>query len=323
MLFNYQNIHIELSSKCVLKCPRCPRTELSLGTLNQDVSLEEFKVGFPISTLSKIKHILFCGDIGDPIYATDFLSIVAYIKNNSSIRLQIVTNGSYKKADWWQKLGVLLDHDDLVTFSVDGWDHTSNNLYRVNSEFDSIVEGIKILRNASACSIQWSTIYFSFNQDNISTIKNLAQSLGCNKFQTVKSSKFDHRYSVNNVDLLKPARELVANTLVYETNVEVLNASEYSEIVPDIPKNTHAWAKCLNFKKDLFIGVDGLVSPCPWFNNGYQTNEFVVKNRKKLSIKTRSFFDILSDTELWQELIDRFASDPLEICQLKCKNAQQ
>ena len=76
MLFNYQNIHIELSSKCVLKCPRCPRTELLLDTLNQEVSLEEFKVGFPISTLSKIKHILFCGDIGDPIYATEFLEIV-------------------------------------------------------------------------------------------------------------------------------------------------------------------------------------------------------------------------------------------------------
>jgi MoaA/NifB/PqqE/SkfB family radical SAM enzyme len=319
-LFNYKTVHLELSSKCVLKCPRCPRTELKLDTLNQEVTLRDFKSGFPTNTLSKIENFVFCGDIGDPIYATEFLEIVEYIKHNSTSRLRIVTNGSYKKAEWWQRLGALLDYNDQVTFSVDGWDNASNNLYRINSDFDSIVLGIKTLRASSKCSIQWSAIYFAFNQDKIEDMRRMAQELGCNRFQTVKSSKFDGRYSVDGIDVLKPAENFVADTLVYTTQVDNINLSNYIPVVPEVPVTPHPWAKCLNYKKDLFIGVDGLVTPCPWFNGGYQDNEFVAENKKDLSIKNRSFFEILNDTVLWQKLVDGFSIAPLEICQLKCKH---
>ena len=319
-MLNYRTVHLELSSKCVLKCPRCPRTELNLDRLNQEITLADFKSGFPVDVLNKIEHFIFCGDIGDPIYATEFLEIIEYIKQNSPTRIRITTNGSYKRADWWQQLGGYLDYNDQVTFSVDGWDDASNNQYRVNSDFDSIVLGIKALRASSKCSIQWSTIYFAFNQHRITDIEELATSLGCNKFQTVKSSKFDGRYMSGEIDPLKPANELIANTLIYKTNVEILNSSKYIPIVPATPVHPHRWAKCLNYKKDLFIGIDGLVTPCPWFNNGYQDNNFVTANYEKLSIKNRSFFDILNDTKLWQQLVNRFDTDPLEICQLKCKN---
>lgn len=319
-LFNYKSVHLEISSKCVLKCPRCPRTELDLDTLNQEVTLSDFKSGFPVDTINKIEHFIFCGDIGDPIYATEFLEIVEYIKQNSNSRIRIITNGSYKKAEWWQQLGALLDYNDQVTFSVDGWDNESNNLYRVNSDFDSIVLGIKELRANSECSIQWSAIYFAFNQDKINDMRIMAQELGCNKFQTVKSSKFDGRYSVNGVDILKPMDKLVAESLVYMPTVDILNQGKYIPVVAVQPQQGHKWAKCLNYKKDLFIGVDGLLTPCPWFNSGYHDNDFLSTNKDKLSIKNRSFFDIINDTALWDQLILRFDTNPLEICQLKCKH---
>ena len=322
-MLNYRTVHLELSSKCVLKCPRCPRTELNLDTLNQEITLENFKSGFPVDVLIQIEHFIFCGDIGDPIYATEFLEIVEYIKQNSSSRIKITTNGSYKRAEWWQQLGCLLDYNDQVTFSIDGWDHSSNRQYRVNSDFDSIVLGIKTLRSTSECSIQWSAIYFSFNQDQIDTMRDLAQSLGCNRFRAVKSSKFDGRYLIDGIDQLRPANKLVADTLIYETKVEVLNSNKYIPIVPAVPDQPHAWAKCLNYQKDLFIGIDGIVQPCPWFNNGYQHNSFVKQHQDRLSIRNRSFFEIINDNQLWQELVDSFDSNPMEICQIKCKNDQR
>jgi len=321
-LFNYKTVHVELSSKCVLKCPRCPRTELELDRLTQEITLDEFKSGFPADVLAKIENFIFCGDIGDPIYATEFLEIVEYIKQNSSVRLRIVTNGSYKKAEWWAQLGQLLDYNDQVTFSIDGWNNSSNNLYRVNSDFDSIVLGIKTLRATSKCSIQWSAIYFAFNQDKIDTMQQMATDLGCNRFRTVKSSKFDGRYSVSGIDVLKPVSSLVADTAVYITDIKMLTADKYVPIVPAAPTVLHPWAKCLNFEKDLFVGVDGVLAPCPWFNNGYQSNDFLETNKEKLSIKNRSFFDILNDTELWTKLLNRFDTNLLEICKLKCKNEQ-
>lgn len=321
-MLNYKTIHLELSSKCVLKCPRCPRTELNLNTVNQEITLNDFKLGFPVDTLINIDHFIFCGDIGDPIYAQDFLEIIEYVKTNSRSRLRIVTNGSYKKVEWWKKLGLLLDFNDQVTFSVDGWDNTSNNLYRVNSNFNSIINGIKTLRKNSDCSIQWSTIYFSFNQNNINKIRDLAIDLGCNEFKTVKSSKFDGRYSIQGIDILKPDLTLVSPSLVYTTTVENIKSSRYKPIVLESPTCSHLWAKCINFKKDLFVGVDLLVSPCPWFNNGYHQNEFVKQYRKELSIKNRPFLEIINDSTLWGRLLNSFSTDPLEICKLKCKNDQ-
>lgn len=321
-MLNYRTVHVELSSKCVLKCPRCPRTELNLDHLNQELTLADFQSGFPIEVLKQIEHFIFCGDIGDPIYATEFLEIVDYIKQNSLTRIRIVTNGSYKKADWWQRLGNMLNYNDQVTFSIDGWDDKSNNQYRVNSNFDSIVLGIKTLRASSDCTIQWSAIYFAFNQDSIDIMRSMAKSLGCNRFKKVKSSKFNGRYLTDGIDLLKPGNELVADTLIYETTVEILNPNKYMPIASIVPAQPHSWAKCLNYEKDLFIGIDGIVQPCPWFNNGYQNNNFIKEYRDRLSIHNRSFFEIINDTELWQKLVDSFDHNPLEICKLKCKNDQ-
>jgi hypothetical protein len=112
----------------------------------------------------------------------------------------------------------------------------------------------------------------------------------------------------------------VADTLVYDTQLEQLNPDKYVTIIPDLVSTPHPWAKCLNYKKDLFIGIDGLVAPCPWFNNGYQPNDFIKKYKDRLSIHNRSFFEIINDVDLWQQLVKSFNDGPLEICQLKCKN---
>lgn len=318
-LLNHSKIHIELSSKCTLKCPRCPRTELHPDSLNREISLKDFERSFTPDLLQEIQEITFCGDIGDPIYAKDFLDIVRYIKTYSTTSLIVVTNGSYKTTAWWQELGALLHRNDQVTFSIDGWDQASNEQYRVNCDFKSIIEGARALRKSSNCLMTWSAIYFKFNEQQMEDIKLFAKDLGFDNFQTVRSSKFDGRYLVNDVDPLKPLGGWYAKGSRYEVTSEKLNNQ-----VPIIFYNTrdrHPWARCANWQKEMFITVDGLVFPCPWFNTGYQENDFVDKYRDQLSIKTRQLKDILEDP-LWNELLTRFEIAPLEICKLKCKNAQ-
>lgn len=315
MLFSYKNLHIELSSKCTLKCPRCPRTELHPDALNKELGLPEFKQAFPTKLLQEIDSILFCGDIGDPIYNTDFLSIIEYIKLVSPTRVLITTNGSYKSTEWWRILGSYLTDQDQVTFSVDGWDQASNEQYRVNSDFDSIIAGAKTLRATSTCVMNWSAIYFSFNESQMNSIKALAKDLGFDSFQAVRSSKFDGRYLINGIDPLKPTK--VAASSQYEREKTVFTRQPF---MITTTRSTHPWARCINWKKELFINVNGLVFPCPWFNSGYQENEFVQKYHDKLNIKTRSLIDILNDP-LWQELATSFEVAPLEVCKIKCKNA--
>ena len=319
VLLSHKRIHIELSSKCTLKCPRCPRTELNPANLNREISLLEFQRAFSPDILAEVQEMTFCGDVGDPIYAKDFLPIVEYIKRSRfKIDLVIVTNGSYKSESWWQELGTYLRPNDKVTFSVDGWDQDSNEQYRVNSDFDSIVRGARALRAVTQAQMNWSAIYFKFNEDKMPYIQDLARDLGFNTFEAVLSSKFDNQYLVNGIDPLKPAIN-VAPGSQYKIVQDPLNGP-----VPMVfyeTRNQHPWARCANWTKEMFINVDGYVFPCPWFNSGYLENDFFTKHQDQLSIKTRTLKEILADP-LWDEMYTRFEIAPLDICKMKCRDAQ-
>lgn len=314
--FNLDIVQVEISSKCTLKCPRCPRTELKLPYLNQEITLKEFVKIFTPAVLSQIKYLLFCGHTGDPIYAKDFLEIIDYVKSNSTTRVEIVTNGSYKDAEWWNLLGCMLDEDDGVVFSIDGWDDKSNNRYRVNSDWASIMLGIKTLGEASPCYINWSTIYFNFNQDKIETIAKLAERAGCDTFQLVKSAKFDGRYLVRGIDPLKPTEDFVSEDNNYRRDKQVFGRDDPFTIAQT--KTVHPYAKCLNGAKELNVTVEGYVYPCGWFNTGYQENEFAEKYKNKINAKTRPLKDILEDP-VWDELTKEFN---LEICRIKCQSCK-
>jgi MoaA/NifB/PqqE/SkfB family radical SAM enzyme len=216
-----------------------------------------------------------------------------------------------------RELGSILTAQDQVTFSVDGWDQQSNEQYRVNCDFASIVSGIQTLRQTSLSLIVWSAIYFTFNEDRMMDIQSLAQSLGVDCFQTVHSSKFGGRYNINGIDPLQPQQ--VAATAQYEKSLE-----SFTGRMPqhrNYSRPAHAWARCLRHEKELLITATGLVLPCPWFNSGYQQNSFVSQYSERLNVKTRSLNEVLTDP-VWQELRGSFNSEPLPICKIKCKDCK-
>ena len=154
--------HIEISGKCTLKCPRCTRQEIP-GFVNKELGLSWFKENFTFA--KQVKKITFCGDDGDPIYAKDLLPVIAWLKEkNPSLQIVIVTNGSYKTKAWWTKLDTLLDEKDHIHFSLDGWDQESNELYRINCDWESIVTGVKQITRAYKT---WAAIAFKFNEHKI------------------------------------------------------------------------------------------------------------------------------------------------------------
>ena len=73
--------HFEVSGKCALKCPRCPRNDADpVPWINKELTLEFFKkLLTPDLLKNTVKRITMCGDVGDPIYASEYLDIVAYM----------------------------------------------------------------------------------------------------------------------------------------------------------------------------------------------------------------------------------------------------
>ena len=159
--------HVELSAKCTLKCPRCPRTEMpATSWTNKQFTLDEFKNSFTEEFIREnVKRFTFCGDLGDPIYCKDFLEICEYIKKvRPTCHIFTITNGSYRKAAWWERLAEVLNEYDTINFSVDGINDETNNLYRVNSDWESIMTGMKIMGEKSSAFVVWAAIFFSFNE---------------------------------------------------------------------------------------------------------------------------------------------------------------
>jgi MoaA/NifB/PqqE/SkfB family radical SAM enzyme len=248
--------------------------------------------------------------------------VIAYFKSiKSDIEIVIVTNGSYKSESWWQSLAIQLGPNDSVHFSIDGWDNASNNQYRVNSDWNSIIEGVKTLRAHSRCQIIWAAIAFKFNQKYIQRMKAQAFDLGFDRFQLTKSTKFGSVYPhYGDKDILEPIPDLVSQTHRFEREVY-----DFTDRKPQSwPINLERYQQSLEINgvkplcsignKGLYISAQGQLFPCCWVANRYAHNQEWQELGKQFDLKQRSLESVLQDA-FWQS---EFQSYRWNECQTKC-----
>ena len=318
------HFHIEISSKCTLRCPRCARQEVPNGLVNTELDLAFFKRNFtPEFVLTNVEKITFCGDDGDPIYAHDLIDVITYIKHIKSVEIVIVTNGSHKKESWWQDLGRVLDQNDTVHFSVDGWDNHSNNLYRVNSNFESIVSGISALRSTSQCRLVWAAIAFRFNENYLDQMSGHAKTLGMDAFQLTKSTKFGSIYpSYGITDALEPSKKFISRSHRFERDVTLLSDRGLKSVVNNININLYKSVNetngvkplCEIGNKGLYIDAQGRLFPCCWVANRYGHNSEWQQLSLQFNLHNRTLSDAVLDN-FWQS---KFKTFEWQECQTKC-----
>lgn len=324
--------HIENSSICSLKCPRCPRQEIP-GNRQTSLDLEFFKRNFDEDMLKDVWQITFCGDDGDPIYGQDFLEIVTYLKTSKpNLSLRIVTNGSYKPVQWWYNLAKALNQFDDVHFSLDGWDQESNEKYRVNSNWNSITDAINILRFNTQAIMTWASIAFNFNQMQIyDEMKKLAIELGFDRYQITKSTKFGSvypSYLTDGLDKMEPTISgMVATGLRFDREVIDLTRRKQLEngktfindaLWENIDKTQSIIPMCQIGNKGLYISADGYFYPCCWMANRYNHTRWQQFKKSQFDLNQRTINEVLADP-LWEEF---FATIHGNIeCASKCKSA--
>jgi MoaA/NifB/PqqE/SkfB family radical SAM enzyme len=322
------HFHIEISSKCTLRCPRCARQEVPNGLVNTELDLAFFKRNFTEDFILKnVEKITFCGDDGDPIYAHDLIPVIEYIKRIKPVQIVIVTNGSHKKPEWWQGLGSVLTDQDTVHFSVDGYDNASNNLYRVNSDFVSIVLGIETLRAVSKCRLVWAAIAFKFNEDHVDYMKSLATKLGMDAFQLTRSTKFGSVYPSYGIDdPLEPSRKFVSGSHRFERDVILLSSRGINNRVNE--KNIQLYKSateingvkplCEIGNKGLYIDARGRLFPCCWVANRYGHNSEWQTLAEQFDLHTRTLLDVIADP-FWTAELKTFR---WQECQTKCSDTK-
>jgi MoaA/NifB/PqqE/SkfB family radical SAM enzyme len=322
------HFHIEISSKCTLRCPRCARAEVPDSLINTELDLEFFKRNFTEEfIINNVEKITFCGDDGDPIYAHDLIPVIEYIKGIKPVEIVIITNGSHKKTEWWRELGSALTEQDTVHFSIDGYDNASNNLYRVNSDFDSITNGIKKLQANSQCRIVWAAIAFKFNELYINSMQNLARQLDMDAFQLTKSTKFGTIYPTYGVDdPLEPSVKYVSSSHRFEREVTVLSPRGLNSTIS--PTNIKLFKSvkevngvkplCSIGNKGLYIDARGRLFPCCWVANRYAHNSEWQAKAEQFNLHSRTLSEVVAD-EFWT---NEFTSYKWQECKTKCSSVR-
>jgi MoaA/NifB/PqqE/SkfB family radical SAM enzyme len=321
-MIRWDHWHIEASSICALRCPRCPRAEVPESLLNKQLSLDFFKNQVGEDVARQIRKITFCGNDGDPIYCKDLVEIIIWFKTlNPTIQIVIITNGSYKPVHWWEYLGKALNEHDEIHWSLDGWGEASNEQYRVWSDWASIMHGLEAFKKANSTTYRvWAAIAFRFNQDRIEHLRTQAKDLGFDSFQLTKSTKFGSKYpsAYGTEDLLEPTNPaLVASAHRFERVVTLLSSKSRpgAELKIEFLKRATQLGNhsgiCLIGSKGVFLNSRGEFYPCCWTANRYPHND---SWQGRFNLNTKTFEEIIADPFWTGEFLE---FDNLE-CQTKC-----
>ena len=258
-----RSVHLEISTRCNAACPDCLRNYRGVDIIETypvcDMSLEQVKQLFPVEFIKQLKSFLINGNYGDFVTARDGLAIVEYIMAaNPDIHLGISTNAS-AKPKMWQRLGEL---GITVYFRLDGL-HDTHKLYRVNTDFDFIINNAKKFIAAGDRAV-WSFIPFDHNQHQITEARQMSKDLGFSYFEIVDTGR-------NTMPVFTPDKrlshligdyrgstdfdELYGNFLEYQKTPENAVMSE------KVSREINCYAKN---KKEIYVTANGEVYPCCW-----------------------------------------------------------
>lgn len=253
---NLLQVQVEITNKCQASCPMCLRN-VHGGIDNPLLQSAEWTLGqfmhiFNLEVLSQIKHINFCGDFGDPMLNNELIDMCRYIKDNSTIRIQIHTNGSARNTAWWESLARALPADHLVEFALDGLADT-HALYRTGTDYNAIIRNATAFIEAGG-NARWMYIKFKHNEHQVDIARNLASTLGFKSFDVKNSKRFGKKFPVLD------RQGQVTHYIEQPTNstikpVGFVDLKDYQSWKVDV--------NCFTLDlKELYIDANGHLMPC-------------------------------------------------------------
>jgi sulfatase maturation enzyme AslB (radical SAM superfamily) len=181
-----RRLNIDSSSRCNLSCPGCGRTRDIAKGIQLDVSdmpMQYFEA--LVRPENKISHLTYNLSLSDPIYSGVFLEQMDYLKTlERRPKVNISTNASGRGERWWRKFASVMDINDRVEFAIDGLKDT-NHIYRVNSNWDSIMLGVRTFRANWEGRMMWRYVIFEHNYHQVVEAQQLAKELGFDSFRPV------------------------------------------------------------------------------------------------------------------------------------------
>lgn len=296
-------LNIEISSKCIGKCPFCSRDQKIRPYGNHLITLSDFKK-LPQELLRNLKWINFAGNFGDLSTNWEMVEIAGYIKSrNNTVFLGGDSNGAVQNTKWWSALGAFFK-DGSLEFSVDGLADT-HALHRIGTDYHKVIANIEAFAAAGGVA-HWKFILFQHNEHQIEEAKAKARQIGCRRFFVIPSRDYD-------AALQKPEK------IDFQLKRDIFRA--YDEKVA----SSQAKATCKPLQNgSLYLAADGTVHPCCYAHCMYITEHnasfdflppLAHKYYDTINFKTTNLEDILKGP-YFAEIIKE--SKKNAYCRLKC-----
>jgi hypothetical protein len=365
-------ITIEVTSNCQAKCPGCirhkvfnPDTDLMTAppkNLNIPVDVHN---RFIDEIADKVKYLTYDGSFGDSPFHPKFNELIEYsaskLKDHNLHDLTISTNGSYKTVSFWKNLGEILNKylpgRHHVMFDLDGVDNETQNMYRVDTNFDKIIENAEAFISAGGCAV-WKMIPFDFNESLEEEAKRLAAKHGFQKFQRNRIQRVEQKATLI---ALSKAQGVLDEMKSGDEDLEFISDKEVDkqvekakDIIKDIKidKKLDPWVNLENAKEQAGITCiwaeadryqishDGSVWRCCWTNSNYQyKTQFNAGERENWTrftskykegwnnLHLNSFNDIINHDFFKKDLEESFSNTyddvnnpKLKVCTSRCSN---
>ena len=283
-------LQIEVTSRCNLMCPQCGR--VSKGKLNPLLTLSELTPDdydkiFYEEKLPSLQEVFLNGNFGDPIISKhiDYLIEINLKKN---LRLKIFTNGGLRSHSWWESLGKkFAKTKNEIVFAIDGLKDT-NPIYRVNSNWDKIIENAEAYLKSGARA-RWDFLIFKHNEHQVEQAQALAKKMRFKTFIKKKTTRFttygkDSFFETKSEPIHNKNKKLkleISSTQSENFKETVKNFGSFENYIDKTPID----CKYRN-NKQLYIDFMGLVWPCCWLAYPLYTT----KNKNPEKTQLQSLF---------------------------------
>jgi MoaA/NifB/PqqE/SkfB family radical SAM enzyme len=289
MIDPVDSINLDISNKCTLLCPFCSRQDLEFKkykSLTSDMSLKQF-----IKIAKSIKNLTLCGQISDPIFNKQLINMLKFsYKNNNSISIHTAAN--HPNQNWYEE-AFKANPNAFWTFGIDGLP-SKDNPHRINQK-PILLFNAMVLAKSMNMNCYWQCIIFSFNEQDLEQIQNLAK-----KINVPLTLIYSNRFTENSK--LKPSTGL------------------YVKKIFDKKKEGQLKPKCLEGAEYGYSAM-GYITPCCWIDEGNIEKQYPDFFNKNTHINNFKNIKQLLNTKEWknfQEILKNQPEKAPQKCWDKC-----
>jgi MoaA/NifB/PqqE/SkfB family radical SAM enzyme len=250
---------IELTTRCSLKCTMCIKNEYKTE-YHSDMDIDDFKKILPY--LKDVENVVLEG-WGESLLHKDLIECIRLVKKEGA-RAGFVTSGMGLTDAYAAKL--ISEEVDFIGFSLAGATPETHNAIRVNSDFHTLINSIKLFGKfagghnfPSKPAVHIVYLMLKENIGELPILIDLAEETGIHEIILLNiiqiSNSFQNREKVFTCNNGEPYKELLKKVVKRAGQLNI------GITIPNLtPCRTTICSE--NPLKNLYISVEGNVSPC-------------------------------------------------------------